>query len=91
MYLRRPTVEVAQRVLEHIEPDGSIARLAVPISALDPSGIRFWAERVVQDPDLAEAIASHRDGLAGLLAARRVQAEEVARSFQTLAPHSAAC
>jgi hypothetical protein len=71
-------VEVAHRVLEHIESDGSISHLAVPVSALDPSGIRFWAERVVKDADLAEAIASARGGLADLLVARRTQAEEVA-------------
>lgn len=77
---RTPSPDVAQRAPAHIEPDGSVERLWVPVSNLDPSGIRLWAERVVQDFDLADATALQCEGLSTLLAAGRAQVEEVIRS-----------
>jgi len=75
--MQQPTLEVAQRLVEHIEDDGSIARLAVPVSSLDPEGVRFWVEHVVGDAALADAITERGDSVEALLALRHQQATAV--------------
>lgn len=77
MYLSRRTFEVAHHMLGHIEPAGDIMHLAVPVPALDPTGIRLWAELPVGDADLAEVVASGHQKSADLLAAWRTQPRDV--------------
>jgi len=74
-------IEVASRVLEGIEVDGSIARLAVPVASLDPAGIRFWIRSVLGDKALADRLERVPvQQYCGLLAQRRAQCERIVRN-----------
>lgn len=80
------SVDVATRVLEGIEVDGSIARLAVPVSSLDPTGVRFWVRNVLGDRHLASRMEHvPPTSYSTLMANRRAQCERMVMGRRTVA------
>jgi len=72
------SVEVAARVVEGIEADGSIARLAIPVELLDPAALWFWVKSILGDWELAELLGGTPDSeVGGVLAERREQCERM--------------
>lgn len=76
--LSLPAEVVAHKVIQHIEPDGQLVGLALPLSALDPKGVSFWIRHVVGDVELATALNQANAHVAvSLIVERRGQCEQM--------------